>query len=1072
MSFENYEKVYDGYKQGTTLRAGGAPMTLTLPTAARENKRYRLFVVGETAMFYQWKDEPDCPAQYRTLTDALDPVNAREAHYCLNLSSKKPEGYVRRVYKKVMWPPVLSYLPMHPVPEDWTLGVWARAKNLRFAEGGYLRMRVEIRYKHEGINRHSVALAPDETHVIDFAEGTWDWQEFVRQVKISPENTAHVGVWFEGAGYEGEFYLERPFLTAASGENMLPDFDVPVPDKEQFDWTAQYLSRKEWPEFEVSLGGEVIFKDEVFERCHLDSEWEIDLPARLLTGGAELSIRLVSEYHEPIPYIVREVGVIEQPTGAVALIACSQVGTVQDGAYVLLRTERDNARVRFESPVLSGAPEYLFEEAGLHGVRLTADAPCLNAPFAFTCEGLTVRGEIERMVERPRDGVVTGTGDMIYVEQRMDYVEEYLSWYISRGVGSLLTIRPTYRWSGTRLLNPEVWKLVTRVLNEMNIRYVLMLDGRELPGIATNPDDAMLAGAGYYGRQNHERDGAAFYWGTRGGSDSMMTEQYGDMTQYAFREDPTHVNPGHAHENFYFHGNDIFLYRDPMIPRDYRLAMEESIREMAITRYGAPRHTGPSVMFKYMMKAGYSWVGAETMYGSMEPLMAFLRGACWAEGRSSMGVHHAVQWSSSPQDAPEHFRRYRLALYVSYMQGATEINTEEGLWHLEEYYSHFHRFSAGCEGHMKQQQDFYRYVASHSRTGRFYAPMALLHGRCDGWHAFGNHHPWGWQDKPNGPAEQSWDLLKVFYPLSKPGDALYIHGCDTDHAVGYHTGTPMGNVDVIPVESGEELLSRYGALAFLGYHCAGQGDCARLVQYVREGGSLLLTRAHLSDTTDFEDVAAGRLHEVENHPFAFCTGAPEYAEGHVNGQAVAVCLNAQEPARVLERTDEGYPLVCEYALGEGRIVLVNALAFPAHPALRPLYERCLENLMRERLTREPSWVETGDDVGSAVYVQADGSRHFYLLPVDWYRPESLIRRATLRVGGNRYEVSMPFGVMVKCVVKGDLAAWPHSEDGEVLEITDRGARVQGVGKVRFTLAQAGTVREVEVDFTSSPVQEV
>ena len=148
MSFENYEKVYDGYKQGTTLRAGGAPLTLTLPTAAQENKRYRLFVVGETAMFYQWKDEPDYPAHYRTLTDALDPLNAREAHYCLNLSSKKPEGYVRRVYKKVMWPPVLSYLPMHPVPEDWTLGVWARAKNLRFAEGGYLRMRVEIRYKH------------------------------------------------------------------------------------------------------------------------------------------------------------------------------------------------------------------------------------------------------------------------------------------------------------------------------------------------------------------------------------------------------------------------------------------------------------------------------------------------------------------------------------------------------------------------------------------------------------------------------------------------------------------------------------------------------------------------------------------------------------------------------------------------------------------------------------------------------------------------------------------------------------------------------------------------------------
>ena len=35
MSFENYDKVYDGYKQGTTLRAGGPAMTLTLPTAAQ-----------------------------------------------------------------------------------------------------------------------------------------------------------------------------------------------------------------------------------------------------------------------------------------------------------------------------------------------------------------------------------------------------------------------------------------------------------------------------------------------------------------------------------------------------------------------------------------------------------------------------------------------------------------------------------------------------------------------------------------------------------------------------------------------------------------------------------------------------------------------------------------------------------------------------------------------------------------------------------------------------------------------------------------------------------------------------
>ena len=73
-----------------------------------------------------------------------------------------------------------------------------------------------------------------------------------------------------------------------------------------------------------------------------------------------------------------------------------------------------------------------------------------NAAFEFSCGSVTVKGEIPQVVERGVDNVVTGTGDMIYIEQRLDYVEEYLSWYISNGVGNLLTIRPTYRcWCGT-----------------------------------------------------------------------------------------------------------------------------------------------------------------------------------------------------------------------------------------------------------------------------------------------------------------------------------------------------------------------------------------------------------------------------------------------------------------------------------------------------------------------------------------------------------------------------------------------------------------------------------------------
>ena len=258
----------------------------------------------------------------------------------------------------------------------------------------------------------------------------------------------------------------------------------------------------------------------------------------------------------------------------------------------------------------------------------------------------------------------------------------------------------------------------------------------------------------------------------------------------------------------------------------------------------------------------------------------------------------------------------------------------------------------------------------------------------------------------------------------------------------------------------------------MGYHCAEESDYEKLTEYVSRGGKLMLTRAHMTDTTWFDDVAEYKLHQAKGHPFAFCAGEPHYVENHANGASVQVCDNAAEPTEVLARTDEGLPLVCVYALGEGQVVLFNAKAYPANAAIRPLYEQQIARLMQSETEKEPIWAETGDDVGSAVYVQDDGARHVYLLAVDWYRPESNIRTARVRVGQDKYAVEMPFGTMIKCVAKGDCVAWPHSENGEVLSVEDGKARVQGSGVVKFTVGKAGTAREVEIDFAQAAVQEI
>ena len=76
------------------------------------------------------------------------------------------------------------------------------------------------------------------------------------------------------------------------------------------------------------------------------------------------------------------------------------------------------------------------------------------------------------------------------------------------------------------------------------------------------------------------------------------------------------------------------------------------------------------------------------------------------------------------------------------------------------------------------------------------------------------------------------------------------------------------------------------------------------------------------------------------------------------------------------------------------------------------------------------------------------------------------------MNGYRYEVKFPFGVMVKAVSDGQRAAWPHDENGEVIALTEKGARVQGTGRVIFTLAQDGAAKEIEVDFAQASVQEL
>ena len=87
MSFERYVQIYNGGNTGTTLRPGGKSESFSFDLKAKNDAHYRLFTVGETNMFYQWKDEPDYPQYYRMYTGQWE--EKRQDEFFRSLKEKR-----------------------------------------------------------------------------------------------------------------------------------------------------------------------------------------------------------------------------------------------------------------------------------------------------------------------------------------------------------------------------------------------------------------------------------------------------------------------------------------------------------------------------------------------------------------------------------------------------------------------------------------------------------------------------------------------------------------------------------------------------------------------------------------------------------------------------------------------------------------------------------------------------------------------------------------------------------------------------------------------------------------------
>jgi len=1009
----------------------------------------RLFFTGETAIPYFWKSEPDYQMLYRRIDDSLRCDISEHDRYCLDLSGTRVP-YTKIAFKRLTAPFKLSYLALKTFDDNWEFGIKARAEGLKVY--GALRVLVEVRYKREGVINEYTAFEPDEVFSIDIPEGSYGITSLSKKIVIDAKNIANVCYFVEGTDYEGSVFFESPTFCNCEGRNLIPQFAPYSDDRPLQNWMGQNLSKIEWVGLKIDINGKNVFDGEVFERCHRFSEWEVTLEKGVINNGNNtITFTCTSDYRDAPGYDLREIGIIVNAPSTV--ISVPENVTAGKPFAVLVENKKGK--------------EYAFSSKSVRPVCLTCKKDGLNI-LTFICDTpendvkFTLDGEeqsVSRCVLRGDDGVITGTGDAIYINNSDIDHKNYLKWYMSNNIGNLLTIRPTYRWSGSRIRNDKMWREFTSLLDEAGISYSHMLDGRELPGGDCNPPKEIIDSPHFLGRQTHEFDGQFCYWGYWKLTGDHSTQMFYDLFVRMYRQFPDRVNVRFTKETLYYKEKEQYVFKDPDEPDDMKTASEAFVNSLIKTRCGNPRHTGPATLFKYFYQAGYEWTGAELMYSPTEITSSVIRGARDLYGGKT-GVHHAVQWSSSPHDTESRYRRYRLALFITYIQDIDEINTEEGLWRLEEYYNYHNRFSPACLNHKKQQQDFYRYISTHTRTGKFYTPIAFLSGRYDGWRCFSRgKNTWGRASFGFSEAEAAWDVLTYYYPKSVL-NALYVHDCP-DSSVGYYSGTPQGNVDVTPIES--ERFDRYRLLVACGYNCANKEDVCKLTDYVKEGGTLVIGWPQLSVTTKRTDVTEYRHEYIDGKEHIF-------TEDTYEGKSLSVCCDT-EYDEVILYTDGKRPLVVKRYIGDGELYFITAREYAGNAAVDAVYRQVLSIVTPKILEDEEVYAKGDSNVQFTVYNNEDGSKNVYFIATDWHKDNG-DGEGTLIAYGNEYKINVPFYELIKVTVKDGYAVYPENYECEVISIADGIATVQGKGKCKFNILNGGEITTACVDFTERAVQTI
>jgi hypothetical protein len=378
--------------------------------------------------------------------------------------------------------------------------------------------------------------------------------------------------------------------------------------------------------------------------------------------------------------------------------------------------------------------------------------------------------------------------------------------------------------------------------------------------------------------------------------------------------------------------------------------------------------------------------------------VSLLYGAARGTGKK-FGAHIPADWYFGYPHDDSALRRLHLAVWLAYSYGGQVIYIESAVYKnnandrndWEDPY---------CVGMRHILRDFFNFTHLDERVGKPLVPLAFVYGNLESmfwmdddripetvdmgdWDRLHWGMPGTTEHRRVWNASEAW-LPRV--PLDDPRKESLTH---------MFTGTPYGPVDIVTPSAN---LSRYRAVAFLGWNTMTEEIYANLLSFVRAGGTLFLCGCHLDTRIDLKAppsiLFGGKVSEL--------IGADIDGPGNELLQGIRSCTMKSITAK---RLDENFWI---HEAGAGKVYFGNFYDYPSDFSLVDRITDLLKGIGENVRAASPFQMETSSPYIHYSVWDHRGKKKVYAMDADWRKTEGesllnvkdggLVRTVTVKAG--------------------------------------------------------------------------